>query len=173
MFPNPKPKSDFLKFWRKKIYPEVTAKAEPQIVKLIILMFYLLKGLCCNQTPKVVQLFLLIHYVFELGNVYVTSKSAHINGLFEMSKLFYPPKGSGKPRPMGSNWYSYGLLSFVTSKLKMEIHQNMSEENLYPPRRSAKALPIGSNWFSYSLLSLVNEKWSFNFELVIHQKISS
>ena len=43
---------------------------------------------------------------------------------------------------------------------------------LYPPKGSAKALPMGSNWFSYGL-SLVNEKWSFNFEAEIHQKIST
>ena len=41
----------------------------------------------------------------------------------------------------------------------------------YPSKGSAKALPMGSNWFSYGLLSLVNEKWSFNFAMVIRQKI--
>ena len=41
--------------------------------------------------------------------------------LFENLKNLYPPKGSAKALPMGSNWFSYGLLSFVTSELKMDF----------------------------------------------------
>ena len=41
--------------------------------------------------------------------------------LFESYKNLYPPKGSAKAGPMGSNWFSYGLLSLVTSELKLEF----------------------------------------------------
>ena len=41
--------------------------------------------------------------------------------LFESPENLYPPKGSAKAQPMGSNCFSYGLLSFVTSELKMDF----------------------------------------------------
>ena len=41
--------------------------------------------------------------------------------LFESPENLYPLKGSAKAQPMGSNCFSYGLLSFVTSELKVDF----------------------------------------------------
>ena len=45
-----------------------------------------------EQSPKVVQLFLLMSY-FGLGNVYWTFNLQAVFCLFETSKMFYPPEG--------------------------------------------------------------------------------
>ena len=49
-----------------------------------------------------------------------SSKIPYYIRLFQSLENLYPPKGSAKARPMGSNWFSYGL-SFCTSELKMEF----------------------------------------------------
>ena len=38
-----------------------------------------------------------------------------------LGRVLYPQKGSAKAHPMGSSWFSYELLSFVTSELKLEF----------------------------------------------------
>ena len=69
--------------------------------------------------------------------------------------VLYLSKGSAEALPMGSNWFSYGVLSLVNEKSSFnyvaEIHQKISAKNLYC---------AGGGWW------VVGGRWtkrSFNF----------
>ena len=102
-------------------------------VQLFLLMFYPPKA------TKGVPLFLLIFY-FGLGNVYGTFVSDPVIRLFEILKMFYPPKGLCESRTrMGSIWRLSILMClrkgvFFTFNLRVEIYHFQIMKIFYHPK---------------------------------------
>ena len=75
------------------------------------------------------------HFNMWLRNKNWSFNFAVVIRLFESHENLYPPKGSAKAHPMGSNWFSYSLLSLVNEKwslnFELVIRQKISVKNLY------------------------------------------
>ena len=65
----------------------------------------------------------------------VSSFQKRKSAFFEFLNLLYPPNGSAKALPMGSDWFSYGLLSLENEEwslnFELEIRQKISVKILY------------------------------------------
>ena len=66
-----------------------------------------------NQKGSTDGLFILLCVPERVLDIFVVGKEFRVSEIFEM---FNPPKGSAKAHPMGSNWFSYSLLSLVNEK---------------------------------------------------------